>query len=183
MRCLSLLLLLCFFSLAARPALAQRVATNKIKVKKAGKKTVVTPVKATPSTKPVPTASLPVLTFERTPCFGTCPGYKMDVYADGHVAYDGTRAVPLMGKKELTMPASAVATLLSQAKEAHFEKFEKRYARGTTDLPSTIISIRQPDGSLKTVTVEEGAPENVQNLFAAFGTQLDQVAQLNGAEK
>ena len=177
MRLLSLLLLLSFFSFAAHPAFAQRVATNKIKVKKAGKKTVLTPA------KPAPTGSLPVLTFERTPCFGTCPGYKMDVYADGRVAYDGTRAVPLMGKKELTMPASAVAALLSQAKEAHFEKFEKRYARGTTDLPSTIISIRQPDGSLKMVTVEEGAPENVQQLFAAFGTALDQVAQLNGAEK
>ena len=180
MRFLSLLLLLSILTFATRPAFAQRVATHKIKVKKAGKKTVVTPALVA---KPAPTASLPALSFERTPCYGTCPGYKMDVYADGRVAYDGTRAVPLMGKKELTMPASAVAALLSQAKEAHFEKFEKRYSRGTTDLPSTIIGIRQPDGSLKMVTVEEGAPENVQHLFAAFGTQLDQVAQLNGAEK
>ncbi len=180
MRFLSLLLLLSFFSLAARPALAQRVATNKIKVKQAGKKTVVKSVKAA---KPAPTASLPVLTFERTPCFGTCPGYKMDVYADGRVAYEGTRAVPIMGQKELTMPVSAVAALLSQAREAHFEKFEKHYSRNTTDLPSTIIGIRQPDGLLKIVTVEEGAPDNVKSLFAAFGTQLDQVAQLNGVEK
>ena len=177
MRLLSLLLLLSFFSFAACPAVAQRVATNKIKVKKASKKTVVK------AAKPAPTASLPVLTFERTPCFGTCPGYKMEVYADGRVAYEGTRAVPIMGKKELTMPASAVSVLLSKASEAHFEKFEKRYSRNTSDLPSTIIGIRQPDGSLKMVTVEEGAPDNVKNLFAAFGTQLDQVAQLNGLEK
>ena len=183
MRFLALLLLLSFCSFAARPSFAQRVVTNKIKGKKAGQKTVVKPAKATQPAKPAPAASLPVLTFERTPCFGTCPGYKMDVYADGRVAYDGTRAVPLMGKKELTMPASAVAALLSQAKEAHFEKFEKRYSRNTSDLPSTIIGIRQPDGLLKMVTVEEGAPDNVKNLFAAFGTQLDQVAQLNGVEK
>ena len=38
----------------------------------------------------------PVITFQRTPCFGTCPGYSMKVYTDGRVEYEGTRAVPLM---------------------------------------------------------------------------------------
>lgn len=171
MRFLPLLLLLSSFGFSiVLPACAQRPGTQKTK----GKETAA---------KPTPTAPGPVLTFERTPCYGICPAYKMEVYANGRVAYEGNRAVPIMGKKELQMPASALAALLDQAQKAHFEKFEKRYARYTSDLPSTIISIRQPDGSLKTVTVEEGAPDNVRSLFAAFGTQLDQMAQLNGLEK
>jgi len=69
------------------------------------------------------------------------------------------------------------------AREAHFEQFEKRYSRGTTDLPSTVVAVRQPNGQLKTVVVEEGAPENVRELFTYFGNQFDALAQLNGAEK
>ena len=171
MRFLTLLLLLSSFGFSmVLPACAQRPGIHKTKVKKT-------------AAKPAPTTAGPVFTFERTPCNGTCPGYKMAVYADGRVAYEGSRAVPMMGKKELQMPASAVAALLAQARQAHFEKFEKRYAGYTSDLPGTIIGMRQPDGSLKTVTVEEGAPDNVKSLFAAFGTQLDQLAQLNGLEK
>ena len=177
MRYLSLLLLLCFFGFAL-PASAQHAPVKKVKVKKAHQKAAAAPAKTT-----APTEAGPVLTFERTPCFGTCPGYVMQVYADGRVAYEGRRAVPMMGKKDLKLPAAAVANMLRQAHEAHFEQFEKRYSRNTTDLPSTIVAIRQPDGTLKTVVVEEGAPENVKELFAYLGNQFDQLAQLNGVEK
>ena len=110
----------------------------------------------------------PVLTFERTPCFGTCPGYSMKVYENGRVEYAGTRAVPMMGQRELKLPVAAIADLQRQAQEAHFDQFEKRYSRNTSDLPSTIIGVRQPSGLLKLVTVEEGEPENVRDLFTNF---------------
>ena len=178
MRYFSLLLLLSFFSFASvLPACAQHAPAKKVKMKKANKKTVVITKATTPAT------SSPVLTFERTPCYGSCPGYSMQVYADGRVAYEGRRAVPLMGQHDLKLPAAAVTEMLRQAKEAHFETFEKKYSRGTTDLPSTIVAIRQPNGTLKTVTVEEGAPENVKNYFTLLGNQFDQMAQLNGLEK
>jgi hypothetical protein len=99
------------------------------------------------------------------------------------VAYEGRRAVPVLGKHDLKLSAAAVADMLRQAKEAHFDTFDKRYSRNTSDLPSTVVAIRQPNGTLKTVTVEEGAPENVKNLFIYLGNQFDQLAQLNGIEK
>ncbi|WP_310393534.1 DUF6438 domain-containing protein [Hymenobacter sp.] len=120
----------------------------------------------------------PVLTFERTPCFGFCPAYTMQVFADGRVAYEGRRAVPLMGQKEFRLPAGTVADMLRTAKEAHFEQFQDRYSRNTSDLPSTVVAVRQPDGQLKTVTVEEGAPENVQMLLNYLGNQFDALAEL-----
>ena len=178
MRSFPLLLLLSFFSFAfVLPTCAQHVTTRKVKLKKTGKKTVATPKAATPA------PAGPVLTFERTPCYGTCPAYVMQVYADGRVAYEGRHAVPMMDKHELRLPAAAVADMLRQAKEAHFETFDKQYSRNTSDLPSTIVAIRQPDGTLKTVTVEEGAPENVKGFFTFLTTQFDQLAQLNGVEK
>lgn len=178
MRHFPLLLLLSFFSLSFMlPACAQRVPTKKVKAKTAGQKTVVPTQAATPA------AESPVITFERTPCYGICPAYTMQVYADGRVAYEGRRAVPVLGKHDLKLSAAAVADMLRQAKEAHFDTFDKRYSRYTSDLPSTVVAIRQPNGTLKTVTVEEGAPENVKNLFIYLGNQFDQLAQLNGIEK
>ena len=178
MRSFSLLLLLSFFGFSfALPACAQHATTKKVKVKKAGKKAVAT-TKAT-----TPTAAAPVLVFERTPCYGICPAYRMQVFADGRVAYEGLHSVPMMGKNELKLPASTVAAMLRQAREAHFETFEKQYLSGATDMPSTIVTIAQPDGTLKKVTVESNAPENVKNYFTYLTTQFDQLAQLNGLEK
>ena len=160
------------------PACAQKATTHKVKIKKSSKKSA-----ATPAPVKAKTEAGPVLTFERTPCFGTCPGYVMQVYADGRVAYEGRRAVPMMGKKDLSLPAATVAEMLRQAQAAHFDQFQNRYSRNTSDLPSTIIAIRQPNGQLKTVVVEEGEPDNVKALVTYFANQFDVLAQLGGVEK
>ena len=68
---------------------------HQVKIKQpAGKKVATESVAAT---KPPRTA--PVLTFDRTPCFGRCPAYSMQVFADGRIDYEGKRVVPMMGKK------------------------------------------------------------------------------------
>ena len=178
MRFLSLLLLLSFFGFScAPPVAAQHAPTKKMKLKKAGQKTIATPRIA------VAAPAGPVLTFERTPCNGRCPAYLMQVYADGRVAYEGRRTAPLLGKHDFKLPAAAVADMLRQASAARFETFEERYTGYTSDLPGTIVAIRQPDGTLKTVTVTEGAPENVKRFFTYVSGQLDQLAQVNGLEK
>ena len=174
MRVLSLLLLLSFFGFSlVLPACAQRAAIKKVEV--------IDNKKAVAALTPTPAG--PVLTFERTRCNGTCPSYSMQVYADGRVAYEGRFAVPLMGKHDLKLPAATVAELLRQARAAHFETFEKQYLSGATDMPSTIVAIRQADGTLKTVKAENNAPENVQSYFTYLTTQLDQLAQRNGLER
>ena len=176
LRYIPILLLLSFFSFPL-PVCAQKATPQHTKTKKTSKKAATTPTGTKAKT------AAPVLTFERTPCFGTCPAYSMSVFADGRVAYEGRRAVPLMGVKELRLPAAAVADMLRQAKEAHFEKFQDRYSQNTTDLPSTIIGVRQANGQLKTVVVEEGVPDNVKALVTYFSNQFDALAQLGGAEK
>ncbi|MFD2721733.1 DUF6438 domain-containing protein [Hymenobacter monticola] len=169
MRSISLLLLLSIFSFSV-PACAQKATVQKTKTKKVSKKAT-------------PTEAGPVLTYERTPCFGTCPVYTMQVYADGRVAYEGRHHVPLIGRKEFKLPAAAVADMLRQAKEAHFETFQEQYKSGVTDMPSTIVAIRQPDGTVKKVTAESAVPENVQTYFTYLTTQFDQLVQAKGLEK
>ena len=173
MRYFTAFLLLFAFSIAL-PACAQKATTTKVKTKNVSRKAARTAAAQAPAAgRPEP-----VLTFARTPCFGTCPAYTMEVFADGRVLYEGRHAVPMMGKKELRLPAAAVADMLRNAKEADFASFNARYSNGATDLPSTVLGVRQPDGKLKTVSVESAVPENVKMLFLVIGPQFDKLAQL-----
>lgn len=174
--------LLLFASISTLPACAQKTTTHKTKGKQLDKKASKKAPAPEAQAQPEPEAE-PALTFERTPCFGTCPAYKMQVFADGHVAYEGRRAMPMMGKKNLQLPSATVADMLHQAQDAHFDQFQNRYSRNTTDLPSIIITIRQPNGQLKTVVVEEGEPDNVRTFVTSLTQQFDALAQLGGVEK
>ncbi|OGX82284.1 DUF6438 domain-containing protein [Hymenobacter glacialis] len=174
MRFFTTLLLLIAFGFTL-PTCAQKEmpATQQTKAKEPSKK--IRAAEARAKELEARKVSGPVLTFERTACFGKCPTYVMQVYADGRVVYEGRRYVPLMGLQELKLPAATVAEMLRKAREANFEQFQERYAQNTSDLPSTVVGIRQANGQLKIVTVEEGAPANVNTFFAYLGTQLDQL--------
>ncbi|GAB3312412.1 DUF6438 domain-containing protein [Hymenobacter humi] len=177
MRYFTVLLLLFAVSFSLLPACAQKaVTTQKVKAKKLSKKEAARQAHAQ-AIKAKNEAGA-VLTFERTPCMGRCPAYVMQIFADGRVAYEGRGAVPVLGAKELKLPVATVAEILHTAREAHFEQFEDRYSQGTSDLPSTVITIRQPNGQLKRVVVEEGAPLNVVKFVTYLTNQFDTLAQL-----
>ena len=177
MRYFPLFLLLAFVGFSL-PACAQKTTPQKVSSKKISKKVATKQAAA-----PAKTEVGPVLTFERTPCFGTCPSYLMQVFADGRVAYEGRRAVPIMGKKDLKLPVAAVAEMLRQTKEAGFDQFQDQYTKNVSDLPSVVVGVRQPNGQLKIVVVEYGAPDNVQALITSLGNQFDALAQLGGVDK
>ncbi|MDB5234590.1 MAG: hypothetical protein JWR44_1583 [Hymenobacter sp.] len=151
------------------PACAQKATSHKTKMKKTSKKTTATKPKI---------ETQPVLTFQRTACFGTCPSYTMQVFADGRVAYEGQRFVPIVGQKELRLPVATVNEMLRKVQEAHFDQFDSRYAQNTSDLPSVVVAVRQPGGKFKTVQVEEGEPANVRELMTYLGTRFDALAEL-----
>lgn len=182
MRYFTALLLLIAFS-CTLPACAQKAKfpTQNAKPKKVSKKAAAQEARLN-ATKAKNEAG-PVLTFERTRCFGKCPAYVMQVFADGRVAYEGRRDVPVMGTKEFKLPAATVADLLRTAQEAHFDQFQNRYSQNTSDLPSTVVTIRQPNGQLKTVSVEEGEPANVRMFITYLAHQLDPLAQVGGVDK
>jgi hypothetical protein len=178
MRYITVLLLLFACTCTLLPmACAQKATPQRVKTKKPRKKAAVKVVQ--PQAPAATAETTPVLVFERTPCFGNCPAYSMRVFADGRVAYEGHRDVPTIGPKELKLPAATLADMLRRAQEAHFEQFQAIYKKDTSDLPSTVVSIKQVDGQLKTVVVEEGAPENVRAFFAYLSNQFDQLAQLH----
>ena len=44
-----------------------------------------------------------VISLERTPCYGTCPIYKMEIFSDGSAFYHGERFVDRIGDYEFSV--------------------------------------------------------------------------------
>jgi hypothetical protein len=91
----------------------------------------------------------PVVTLERTACFGSCPVYRISVFPSGAVLYEGRAHVGHLGKATGQVPAETVNALLSELDRAGFFSFADRYAaaeprcgRYATDLPTAITTVR-----------------------------------------
>jgi hypothetical protein len=135
------------------------------------------------TTAPTPSRQAePVLVFQRTPCNGRCPTYTATIFADGRVEYDGQRYVPLLGKRTLSLPPATVMQLLAEAKRIHFEQLQERYAGNTSDLPATIITVRQSGTAAKAVFASEDIPANLQGYINYLKARLDPLAGVNVQE-
>jgi hypothetical protein len=91
----------------------------------------------------------PVITLDRTACFGQCPVYHLSVAPDGTVLYQGSAHVPHLGPATGRIPPERVEALLSEIERAGYFSFAPRYTpaepacgRYSTDSPSAITTVR-----------------------------------------
>ncbi len=101
-----------------------------------------------------------LLSLERTTCYGHCPYYSIQIYADGRAVYEGKQNVSLLGNYTATVPPSLVERLLAKAKAINYLDLAPKYpikGLGIIDFPVCISSVRQ-DGVLKTIYNRNEAP-------------------------
>jgi hypothetical protein len=93
---------------------------------------------------------LPVITLRRTACFGTCPGYSLEIFQDGRLHYNGEAYVAVTGPQEAQIPPEAVKALIESFLKIDYFNLEDVYETyqdpdGTrmavTDLPTTFTSL------------------------------------------
>lgn len=87
------------------------------------------------------------VSLERTPCFGSCPVYRISVSPAGVLTYEGKANVRLIGTATGQITARNVEALLLELERAGYFTFADRYAlseptcgRYSTDSPSAISS-------------------------------------------
>jgi uncharacterized protein DUF6438 len=97
----------------------------------------------------VSAVATPVVTLERTACFGSCPVYRISASSSGTVVYKGSAHVRHLGEATGRVPAERVSALLSELERAGYFSFADRYAaaeptcgRYATDLPTAITTVR-----------------------------------------
>jgi hypothetical protein len=122
------------------------------------------------------TPSLSTATFERTPCFGTCPVYKVSVSGNGDVRFEGIRNVDSVGVFNGRIDPSAVQKLAGAFDEAKYFSLESSYSHSNcpnygTDASRILTSITTPDQT-KSIDHDLGcgdqAPAALPDLYRKF---------------
>lgn len=123
--------------------------------------------------------------LERTVCFGTCPGYTVEIRGDGSVTYTGESYVAVGGVHHRSISPAAVAELLSLFREADFYSLDDEYVAMVTDNPSQIVTL-SIGGQTKTVVDyvgwSDGMPFSVTRLEHAIDRTAGADAWVNGDE-
>src|SRR5579871_5674807 len=87
------------------------------------------------------TVNAPVITLERTACFGTCPVYTVEIYADGTVKYNGEKFVQVMGEQTSQINPQTVTAMVAAFREAGYFDWDDFNSMTISDLPSVITSV------------------------------------------
>lgn len=87
--------------------------------------------------------SSPVILLTRTPCYGRCPSYRVELFSSGEIRFFGdlhTRA-PLDRKK--TISPDLVRQLLREIDEAGFWGWDNQYQFSVSDADTAIVEVRR----------------------------------------
>lgn len=131
------------------------------------------------------------ISLERTPCYGTCPVYRVSILGDGTVHYQGTAHVRQEGSATAAVEPREVRRLLDEFQQAGFSAMQESYTYGAaacgryaTDAPSAVLEITR-DGETKRVQHDYGcmgAPRVLREL-AGRVDQTARTAQWTGADR
>ena len=118
---------------------------------------------------PTPADSL-FFSLERTPCFGKCPAYRINVYRSGYATYVGISHTDRQGDHAGRVGTDTMALLLAKAEAVGFFAMQDKYDGQVTDLPSTIVRVVSKDRNKKVVARHKVPVEFKE--FAAYAEGL-----------
>ncbi len=86
-----------------------------------------------------------ILVFRKTPCFGKCPAFSIQLLSNGKMIYQGKMNVEKMGYYETMVNDSFIYTVFQEAEKIDFFNLSKKYPTDGSeiaDLPKTIIFLK-----------------------------------------
>jgi hypothetical protein len=118
--------------------------------------------------------------LQRTQCFGSCPVYKVRVYADGQVAWSGTGHVQVVGEKTGQITSEAARSLIDQFRAAGFWNLCQSYTRMVTDFPTAIAVVHVANSEKSVSDRAQGAPDWLRELDRTVDAVADTYAWIHG---
>jgi len=104
-----------------------------------------------------------VITLERTACYGTCPDYRLTIYGDGRIVYEGKKFVEVTGLQTAQLSQDKIKQLINEFSRIDYFSLKDEYTESVPDLPTTITSITI-NGKAKKVVNYHGAPKKLDEL-------------------
>ena len=129
---------------------------------------------------------VPVITLERTACFGSCPVYKVTIFDDGTVMFDGKESVKRPGMDVSRISKSDVEALVREFAKVDYQKLDEAYTDDPKNCPqqwtdaSTAITSLTVEGKKKTVRHYLGCGgSKVLVQLTKLEDKIDEVANTN----
>ena len=126
-----------------------------------------------------------VASLERGPCRGSCPVYRVELYGDGKVRFDGKQHVGTIGSRNGNTPTAAVQGFMRSVAASEFASADTLFMMGSagcgsyaTDLPVSVLSIKV-GSRLKTIQHDPGC-RNAPKFLRVLAAQLDTAAGVAG---
>lgn len=107
--------------------------------------------------------STQVFYLETTPCYGTCPSYKVIIFDNDSLVYEGFKYVAKEGILSKKLSKGTVESLIEKFRDAHFFSFKNQYTAQISDFPTTYISFTD-QGKTKKIMDYYQAPESLKKL-------------------
>lgn len=126
-----------------------------------------------------------VISLERTPCFGTCPAYRLVIYEDGTVVFMGYRFVAETGIHVGQIGAEAVTALVEKIVAAGYFGWDDAYLdQRVTDLPTVYISVlgEADRKQIAHYLGDSGAPEALAEVEAMIDSAVNVSQWVAGVE-
>jgi hypothetical protein len=107
--------------------------------------------------------------LERTPCFGTCPAYRLRLSRDGHVLFESRNPREPPRTASDTVPDAGFVRLLGEAERIGFDALPERI-----DTSSSLCPVVATDHPSVTTTIVTGAHvKRVEHYTGCYGPAPD----------
>lgn len=108
----------------------------------------------------------PEITFlkmHRTPCFGRCPDYAVEIQKDGLARYSGYRFTDMQGVYEKNIGASKAEEIFASFEKYRVDTCQNEYRMMVSDLPGIIYTF-QIGNNKKTINNANFGPRFLKDL-------------------
>ena len=109
--------------------------------------------------------------FKRTPCFGQCPVYEVNVYTDGHAIMEAKQHFDYSGYYQTGFTEDQMAQIVKLGRDLGFFKMDHVFDAPVTDLPSTTTIIQAADEVNWTYN-RMNAPDELRKLETELETLI-----------
>lgn len=123
-------------------------------------------------------SNLEQVVMERTPCFGTCPAYRVEINKNGKVIYTSWSNTKYEGVYEKNFDAGEVAALFSQFDKYKVDTCNVEYNNIIPDVPGINFHFKYK-GKEKSIHNAHFGPEFIGQLAA----ETDKFSQINDTWK
>ena len=115
------------------------------------------------------------ISLSRSACFGTCPGYSVEIRGDGSVFYQGGDYVAVSGNHRSSVSMDEVRSLFDAFGKSDFFWTFDEYRADITDNPTYVVAISY-DGHRKRVVDYVGRAVGMPREIAELENTIDAIA-------